>query len=492
MRRRFLIAIISAIFLPLPVPADHGGGSPVHPASSTDDTFRADSGPGLDTRCTFREDGPLEIELPIDRFYGEVSSVGTLLKRRAFIDKGYMPRRMILRMPAFDVDSEANQRGTRRPEVDEVWFNDHQIGILSGRNNTWVLNEFEIPLDLILFPERGDLGEGPEPRVNEIRIEIDTANSDEVWCTAIDWVQIEILGPAPILLVHGINANPGTWSRVDRLLELEGLPFESEIRLGRSDTVDANAELLAELLPDITTSFGVRDVHVIAHSKGSLDMRRYLHTFSSPEVNVLSLFMLDSPHHGSILADLSVENRTNPSLESADPELEDYLEVDDILRFLGQGPSLPGLRDLTVGAANTFNTVSPGTGGPTGFTFGSDADLDDDGVIQAEELEGFFSCPGFVTDLCARVGNLSYRILRDVGGLQLTEETRALGLIRYTDVQPIPTTAPRLNDLVVTDRSSRLLGAFHFGPRDANHSTIKDRPAARLILELIRSEFPVN
>lgn len=494
MHSRVLSTILAIVMLPIPALADHTGGSPVHVSRDADDIFQVDSGPGLDTPCTFRNDGPLEIELGIDRYYGEVSSTGTLLKRTELVDEGYMPATATLRMPAFDVDRNASPGPGRRPEIDEVWFNGNFVGILSGSNNTWVLNEFEIPIDWIFVPERGSLGQEPTPKVNEIQIRIDTENSEEVWCTAIDWVELRLPGIAPILLVHGVNSGPSTWSRVARFLDLEGVPFEDEIQLGRNDSVDENGQLLGETLPDIAKSFGVRDVHVVAHSKGGLDMRRYLHAHSGAEVNVLSLHTLSTPHHGSVLADISLENRTNPRPESADPDVQAYLDVDDVINFLRRGPKGDALEGLTVDRAVVFNGSNPGTGGAAGFTYGADADLDGNGSISIDELEGFipFSCPDVLTSQCEALGDLSYRILRDVSEITVVEKTRSFGLIRYTELTPVPTAGPLVNDLAVTDASSRLGGALHDGPRAANHGTIKDRPATRLILDIIRSQFPVD
>jgi hypothetical protein len=44
----------------------------------SDEVFAVGSGAGLDTGCTFRDGGPLEIEIGIDRYVGEVDGDGFL------------------------------------------------------------------------------------------------------------------------------------------------------------------------------------------------------------------------------------------------------------------------------------------------------------------------------------------------------------------------------------------------------------------------------
>jgi hypothetical protein len=105
--------------------------------------------------------------------------------------------------PAFDVDSNAAPPPPYQPERDRVSFNGQQIGFLTGEDNQWKLNSFEIPIDKLKFPARGSGGSAPTPAKNEVRIDIDTANSAEVWCTAIDWSAQSFKAMSPVLLIHG-------------------------------------------------------------------------------------------------------------------------------------------------------------------------------------------------------------------------------------------------------------------------------------------------
>ncbi len=52
--------------------------SPFNPPTTTDRTFITDVSPGLDTRCTSRNEGPLIVEVKINRYVGEVDDDGYL------------------------------------------------------------------------------------------------------------------------------------------------------------------------------------------------------------------------------------------------------------------------------------------------------------------------------------------------------------------------------------------------------------------------------
>lgn len=498
MKRAFCLVFLG-LFSQLPCFAGHTGGAPVHPASDDDDRFLTDSGPGLDTGCTFRGDGPLEITAGIDRFYGDVTSQGFLLDRRQLAAAGLIVERAILRMPAFDVDRDANIPGVR-PEIDHVFVNGKFVGTLTGRNNTWVMNEFEVSLDDLRFPARGDLGVNPDPRPNVIRIDIDTANRDEVWCTAIDWVQFEIRAVRPLILVHGIAASPSTFSRLDNALESAGIPYEREIQLGKDASILRNATMLRDdYLDDIAKSFGVSALHAVGHSKGGLDLRGLLR-FNSSGVDIRSLHTISTPHQGSVLASISVANRSNPDVTSADPDVEAYLELDDAVNLpvIGtQGPRGAGLRDLQVLSMVQFNSANPTVPVPL-YTYGADADLNDDDVITFDEMERFLTIcwipPIPVLDRqreCERRGTLLYSILRDVSNVVAIRRTRGAFGIEWTQLLEARTPSPQLNDLAVTDTSSRF-GGRHTGPLDENHSTVVDRDVGEMILEALATDFPVQ
>jgi pimeloyl-ACP methyl ester carboxylesterase len=474
----------------------HAGAAPIDPPKTDEEHFFIDVASGLDTGCSYRDEGPLTFSIPIDRYIGEVDAQGFLKNPQLLLDNGVIEYKLRLLMPAYDVDSSATPTAPAQPEVDRITFNGHTLSKpLTGENDEWILNEFEIPFTWVKFPRRGASGNKPAAAMNEIRIDIDTANAgigQQVWCTAIDWAQIQFKAMAPILLVHGINAGAESWRpAVTNFLSSHGIPFDENINLTTNGSVDGNAKELAGFVHDLAASFGAQKVHLLAHSKGGLDSRRFLSTYYKPgEVRVLSLFTLDTPHHGSVHADIGVARRTRDIAQVNDPDILTFINTDWLLAVVL--PKRPGLDDLQTATAEMFNKKNPLPPGLKLYTFGADADVDNNGSIsQAEETPLLPSADAW---LHLDLGTTMYRILRDVSGITLTRSTFNLGhLTQWVDVSPIPTATPQLNDLSVTDASSRLAGeARHFGPFDRNHATIKDAGSLTQVLDRIRADFPVH
>lgn len=497
-RHSFWIGVLW-VLIAGPAMASHSGTAPIHPQEPDDEHFLVDTGPGLDTGCTFRNGGPLRFTVKVDRYVGEVDGNGTLMDAAALVAAKVVSPKARLIMPAFDVDSGASLPPPFDPEVDKVFFNGEPMTkILTGTNNAWIMNEFEIDIDKVRFPPRGSPGQKPAPADNEIRIDIDTANADigeQLWCTAIDWAQLQFKAMAPILLVHGITGTPATWEP-DVVTFLRGVrvPFEHRIQLAPNGSVAANGAQLAQVVADQAMSFGVKKVHLVVHSKGGLDSRRFLAAHYDPDqVEVLSLHTLSTPHHGSVHADISIAQRTLNDPSSNDPDLQEYLDSDDWVDGwpLERGPQRPGLDDLQTTATRTFNAANPFPAGVKLYTHGADADLDNNGVISIAEATPLI--PNNIAVDAGEVGSLLYRILRDVSAITVTRRTSFLGLNEWHEIAPVATATPQENDLSVTDTSSRFAGQIqHFGPVNRNHSNIKDATSMVRVLERIRADFPVN
>lgn len=290
-----------------------------------------------------------------------------------------------------------------------------------------------------------------------------------------------------------------------------GVPFEHRIQLEPNGRIDGNARQLAQRTAAIAQSFGVQKVHLVGHSKGGLDSRRYLSTFYNPEqVRVLSLHTLNTPHQGTVLADISFEARTRiprPLAVPGDVEMQTFLDVDGFVstfRSLFQrGPQRPAIDDLRTGATRDFNLINPVPSEVKFYTYGADADLDHDGNITVDEAQPLLPHNDLAADfgfapLNANItGTVSYHLLRDVSTIYVTERVIPNEIIR------IPTISPQLNDLVVTDNSSKHPSQRqHFGSSgqwleserwlQANHRNFKRPQTIDKLLERIRTDFPTN
>lgn len=174
--------------------------SPFDPPSSN--SFVADSGPGLDTGCTFNDDPehPLIIDVMIDKAVGPVDANGYLQGADALIAQGIIPSTVGILMPAYDVDVN----GAPPPERNEVIFNGESLGVLNGDDGIWMLNNFTVDVRKLKFPAPGS----GAARANRVQINIDTLSSGR-WCTAIDWVALNLeIKPVVALTLTPDNGNP--------------------------------------------------------------------------------------------------------------------------------------------------------------------------------------------------------------------------------------------------------------------------------------------
>jgi hypothetical protein len=294
--------------VPPPLPSSVVGiastTSPFRPPEADDVTFVVNSGAGLDTGCTFRGGGPLVITLDIKR-YVDTSKLAQLKR------DGLISPYANVRMPAFDVDFDAAIPGIN-PERDRVSFNGRvmneepsNVEWLTGANDIWKLNGFRVPVEWLNF---GD-GNG-NPGQNQIRIDIDTANTMQAWCTAIDWVSIDLELTPPVLLVHGIRPGPGSapsyWSYWTTQLTNAGI-LNDVVELGTPgsialDSIQSNARKIAAKITDLKQKWGVDQFNFVTHSKGGLDSRHF--TEYDRRKTVRKLIQIGTPNGGSMLANI--------------------------------------------------------------------------------------------------------------------------------------------------------------------------------------------
>ena len=498
------LTFVALLCLQTPALAAHSGSAPIEPQEPDDEHFVVDTDTGLDTGCTYRDGGPLRFKVRIDRYVGEVNADGTLKNHDKLIQNKVISPTAQLLMPAYDIDFEQG-------EIDKVYFNGHELSKpLTGTDGTWNMNRFEVPIEWVKFSAvQGADRNKPTPAENEIRIDIDENN--EGWCAAIDWAELQFKAMAPLVLIHGIGANPrDAWEiepGVTEYLTSLGVPFEHRIPIQPNGTIlrritpegeviPGNADFLELAIRTVAQHFGVQKVHLVGHSKGGLDSRGYLaNNYNPDEVKVLSLHTITTPHQGSALADISYEARTNflrPVAQAGDDDMETFLRSDFLLEISGRGPQLPGLRDLQTEAMRDFNRGNAIPNGVKFYTYGADADLDNDGDITVAEANPLI--PNRFPINAARQGTVLYHILRDVSTITLDEDRiPSIGIVFRREIERVPTTSPQINDLAVTETSSQHPSQLqHFGPLDRNHRNVKDPETMDSILNTIRNDFPVN
>jgi hypothetical protein len=171
---------------------EHYGEGPVWQEQMNELQFIADKGTLLDTPCRFRDEGQIEIAIPVTRVVGEVDANGNLIQAQQLIKSGLLSPTASLKMPIYDVDLPK--------EIDEVWFNGIHLGHSLGGDGIWELNRLEIPIELVKFPQRNPAGTPLQPAINTIIIQIDTTSTEPSWCTSVDWVALSFKAMSPVLV----------------------------------------------------------------------------------------------------------------------------------------------------------------------------------------------------------------------------------------------------------------------------------------------------
>jgi len=485
--------------------------SPFDPPDESDVSFFTDVAPKLDTGCIFRSSGPIVYNVEIKRFLGELNPDGTLKDAAALVAAGLISPTVKLIMPGFDVDSSASIPGIA-PERDRVSFNGEPIGFLSGENNEWVLNSFEIPIEKVRFAQRGAGGGDPVGGVNEIQIDIDTANSAEEWCTSVDWGSASFKAMSPIILIHGNNSNGGFFDRqgFTDALKAQHLVYDNSITM-TTDTRAAHGQLLDSLIPPIVRSFGAKGVHIVVHSKGGLDTRDYLANFQPSHQNefkVLSFTSLSSPHDGSVGADVLVERENAANNVGYTGSIE-FVGFPDYTRQLAAMMGVDrGTPDLTTGAAAGFNPVNIPRISGLGITFNTvGADADRNGNNQIDRNPDEYAELRQESTALRRIDSVSqrtsryivdaiYQILRNTSGVTVSYRTQGFGPIHRTvaTITSIPNPSPVQNDTLVTIPSAhgtqslqplvRNRASFT-GAQGRNHSSVANGGVANTVIPWI-------
>jgi len=313
---------------PGPTPGENPPTTPAPPPSTpTDEMF---DGTDPTEGYKYAEQGPIEIDIVIDRYYGQNDN-GTL-------DSSYIGKSVAeyswLTIQAFDVDPD---------EVDRVFVNDHEVGQLTGVDGGWWPDSFPIPTDWLHFP---DLSSGAVPpdtthAHNTIRIEIDEGGQG--WATQVAWARFMVPGTRPVLLVHGLDIvkeilcrspfcdltpyhngwNPWqNWVNADgskgflaeyRFPNVQSTTengtqgprtgeAESDVRAytdGLKSYKDNSADIIAHILK-VKYRYGVDKVNLVGHSKGGVDVRATWKRLQSMglEDAVENAIVLGTPNEG--------------------------------------------------------------------------------------------------------------------------------------------------------------------------------------------------
>jgi hypothetical protein len=99
------------------------------------------------------------------------------------------------------------------------------------------------------------------------------ANSEEVWCTSIDWAALTIDVVRPVVMAHGILSSGVVWNDV-WLAQLQslGILYGTPGNHGNLDSIVKNAAKIGNEVAAAKSRFGVDKVVLVA-TAGGLDSR---------------------------------------------------------------------------------------------------------------------------------------------------------------------------------------------------------------------------
>ncbi|MFN8007545.1 MAG: hypothetical protein U0V70_11075 [Terriglobia bacterium] len=449
---------------------------------------------------------------------GDVDSSGSLLNPAELIANGVVSRFARLKLVSgYTVEGTAIYNVFVLPQF-HLTFNGHQLGsphyTYCGECFDFGVDEFQIQVEWVHFGKKNQWGERPTPGENVLTIQMDPYAGDprDSWGIQVDWAAISFGAMSPLVLVHGVNTDHTSWDAggfVDRLREKK-IPFEYEnidlsTSTGGNGGIVLNAVELSPLLEMVSVTDGVKSIHLISHSMGGLDIRFYLGTKlyrpfpSGPSPKALSHFTIDTPHHGSVLADIGeiYEESINQHVgfaygsDTNDVLLRRAFEDASLLYSIPSVlPQRPGRSDLTPQKTEQFNKKNSLPDGPVYYSIGADADLNSNGTIEHNEsaimfpfFSNFSPIPTVFYNVLGKISTVS------VKRITATDPSGRIGV--YNLLVPTATSTFQLNDIAVTVESSKYQPIYKpLKNFRNNHATVKSPETADLILQTIKDGFP--
>jgi hypothetical protein len=301
---------------------------------------------------------------------------------------------------------------------------------------------------------------------------------------------------SPIILIHGNNSKGAFFDThgFTDALRAEHLLYDNSINM-ETDGRALNAVKLDGLIPDIVKSFGVDSVHLVAHSKGGLDVRDYLAHYQpdhDEQFKALSLNTLSTPHNGSVAADLAT-GRAHYAQNGSEVVVVGFPTVATWMSWYYEITGVnDATRDLTSEYCADFNWVNiPRLPPNTVYnTVAGDADQNNDGEINNTpdeyrelrlESNGLAFLHFFSADAARRGVDAIYQSLRRNDHIDvdvIIDDTSPDDPQTIYVLTGIPGPGPIGNDILVSIPSGH--GAGSYAGRVLNTSTFSGRNHASI------------
>lgn len=386
----------------------------------------------------------------------------------------------------------------------------------------------EISTKYLKFPQRVP-GQAPQPAENKVTAIIDFSQDVVADGEAIALGPLTIKAMAPVIMVHGWNSGPWFWgptpsaasgpsspdgcgvdpNPTDVTFDFVSAFVSAKVPFNCTASIDPHAkvktgaaafEQLIQGNPSsgtvgLAAEFGAQHVHIVGHSLGGWWTRAALPLLQDDNIGVYSVTSIDTPHHGSSLADLLVQAHQYPLLGLVQPKF-----------FLGLLRSTDAAADdLQTSAAAGLNAQYPD---PTNLQFpvngvqntaqyysvAADANLNSDSTIESNEWYPY-QWTSF-DPINSLIANKMYTFLGNIQSVTVSTTT-LLG--RSIPISPhfAPTPSFQKNDLAVTVNSSQFDGFLPLVPGTSyvgpvpyflyNHKTVGNSSIAQQLIVLFQN-----
>lgn len=343
----------------------------------------------------------LQFSLKIDRYVGDV----TKLKENKLISDKFK-----ISLPVFDVDGYPileDCDGDGEPdllaqEIDEVYFNGEKIGVLSGSHELWAENTFELDISKLNLPTSpGEVSD------NLVQIRIDAGNQFvklssgaigcQKWAVEVDYVTLEYQVADPVLFLPGMGGSGSAFKNSGYIQVVEdlGLPYlivehdhYAEIY---SCLVDNNGESIKEFgggilnaAKEFSGMYQNNNFNLIAHSKGGLDARYFVHLTNNSNVLVENGVMDGSV----ILKPMNVNSLVSHGSPFYGTVLADAIKYDKFAYSSTAESLFSDICDITIDTATKFSEEYSFPSDLKVLSISGNIDADDNGTLSSDEVSG--------------------------------------------------------------------------------------------------------
>lgn len=238
--------------------------------------------------------GTIDFSLYIDRYYGDKDAIQRQIK------SGALPKTATLTMIVYDVDDHSTHNP---PEHDQVSINGYRLQDLTGANDEWTKQTFDIPMEALNLPKySGDVAE------NKIHIDVGVGSDPHTWVTAIHWASLDIPAAPPVVFAHGINSGSYAFDKLDKKIKDElGLYTAKTNFSNNGNDYIGNYEALEKVIRKVKQDCRVEKVNIVAHSMGGLRSRAY----TGSHRDVMKVLQVATPNGGSPIADFMIKWKTD-------------------------------------------------------------------------------------------------------------------------------------------------------------------------------------